>query len=124
MSLEYVQKFLPNLDLVYLVSSLIDRIELPAYMPPSERTKFAAWVTEQKRYASDAIQLHQERRQATLPYAVARKKKIVADTQMENNPNALGQVAATCSTNSGATGSAGANASTPTARKTSNRKRR
>jgi len=130
MSLEYVRKFLPNLDLVYLVSSLIDRIELPAYMPPSERTKFAAWVTEQKRYASDAIQLHQERRQGTLPYAVARKKKIVADTQMENNPNALGQVAAT-SSNSGTTGSALAGASVnthivnaTTARKTSNRKRR
>jgi hypothetical protein len=99
-------------------------------MPPSERAKFAAWITEQKRYASDAIQLHQERRQGTLPYAVARKKKIVADTQMENNPNDLGQVAAT-SSNSGTTGSALAGASVnthivnaTTARKTSNRKRR
>jgi hypothetical protein len=39
--------------------SLIDKIEVPSYMPSEERKKFAKWQEMQRVYADAALSIHE-----------------------------------------------------------------
>jgi hypothetical protein len=58
LTMEYVQKFLPPKELIVLMKSLIDKIEVPVYMPAEERKKFADWQEMQRVYADAALSIH------------------------------------------------------------------
>ena len=58
LTMEYVQKFLPPKELIVLMKSLIDKIEVPEYMPAEERKKFADWQEMQRVYADAALSIH------------------------------------------------------------------
>jgi hypothetical protein len=62
MSLGYVRKFLPPEDLVNIMKGLLDRIEVPCYMPESEIQKFEEWLSIQRSYANQALALHRNKK--------------------------------------------------------------
>jgi len=96
LTMEYVRKFLPNEELVHLVSGLIDRIQVPSYMPQSERTKFEAWKAEQKGYAEAAIKLHLDKTLARLAMR-PRKRQAIASGAKKLTSQAAESTAVTSS---------------------------
>lgn len=66
MTMEYVRKFLPPEDLINVVIRLIERINVPSYITKKELAKFNAWLATQKRYARQALRLHQQKRMDVL----------------------------------------------------------
>ena len=63
LSLEYVRKFVPPEDIVNIMKDLLDRIDIPCYIPESELQKLDDWLYMQHSYAQQALALHRTRTQ-------------------------------------------------------------
>ena len=61
LSLEYVRKFVPPEDIVKIMKELLDRINIPCYIPESELQKLDDWLCMQHSYALQALALHRAR---------------------------------------------------------------
>ena len=78
LTMEYVRKFLPSEEIIRLVDSLMDRIQTPDYMPATERAKFDAWFADQKKYVSEALALHVDKRRSKLPTSSRKRSPTAA----------------------------------------------
>jgi hypothetical protein len=61
LSLDYVRKFVPPEDIVKIMKELLDRIDIPCYIPESELQKLDDWLCMQHSYALQALALHRAR---------------------------------------------------------------
>jgi hypothetical protein len=68
LTMEYVRKFVPSVQVLQTVRDLMDRVFIPSYMTVDQAHVFDQWLRTQQRYCAQALRIHDDRAQLRRNY--------------------------------------------------------
>ena len=68
LTMEYIRKFVPSVQVLETVRDLMDRVFIPSYMTVEQARVFDRWLRTQQRYCAQALRIHDDRAQQRRNY--------------------------------------------------------